>query len=202
MAKVTESPRGTNKERLGSVRKKSGTKTIQIERVETRAGKATCLAPSKMAVSMSFPIAILRCTFSTSTVASSTSMPTASAKPPRVIELIVCPVMLRPITAAKIASGIEVATIRVERQLPSRASIITAVRRAAVRASLTTSLTHSRTKRDWSVITSIWHSFGTIDFSLGKTSFTPCTTLRVEASPLLRILKRTALLPFRLTILS
>jgi hypothetical protein len=89
MAKTTAIAKGTKSERDGSVKKTTGTKTMQIERVDTMAGVATCWAPSSMAVTMSLPMAMLRCTFSTSTVASSTSMPTARANPPKVIELMV-----------------------------------------------------------------------------------------------------------------
>ena len=56
----------------------------------------------------------------TVTVASSTSIPMASDKPPNVIILIVLPVKLKTVTANKIASGIDVQTTMTERQLPKK----------------------------------------------------------------------------------
>src|SRR5579883_528986 len=143
MANTTAKPSGTKSECAGSVKKKTGTKTMQIDKVETNAGSATCCAPSRMALTMSLPIAIFLCTFSISTVASSTSMPTANASPPKVIEFTDCPQICNPIMEQNIASGIDVATINVLRQLPKSASIINAVNPAAVTASLITSATHS-----------------------------------------------------------
>jgi hypothetical protein len=64
--------------------KVTGTNTMQIDIVEISAGIATCSALSRMAEARGFfsPVRRLRCVFSISTVASSTSMPTARARPP------------------------------------------------------------------------------------------------------------------------
>ena len=64
--------------------------------------------------------------FSIATVASSTRMPTASARPPRVMMLIVSPSALSTIIEARIDSGIEIAMISVLRQLPRKSRIISA----------------------------------------------------------------------------
>ena len=69
-------------------------------------------------------MAMLRCVFSISTVASSTRMPTASASPPSVITLMVCPSRLSRQSEVRIESGIEMQTIRVLRQLPRNSRII------------------------------------------------------------------------------
>ena len=69
-------------------------------------------------------MAMLRCVFSISTVASSTRMPTASARPPSVITLIVCPSRFSMIIDVRIDSGIEMQTITVLRQLPRNSRII------------------------------------------------------------------------------
>src|SRR5216684_3739375 len=82
----------------------------------------------------------LRLMFSTSTVASSTRMPTARASPPSVMILIVSPIALSAIMEVRIASGIEVAMITVLRQLPRKVRIMKAVRQAAISVSLTTPL--------------------------------------------------------------
>ena len=57
--------------------------------------------------------------FSIITVASSTRMPTASARPPSVMTLMVWPSQDSTRIEVRMESGMEVATIRVERQLPT-----------------------------------------------------------------------------------
>ena len=81
---------------------------------------------------------MLRCTFSISTVASSTRIPTASARPPSVITLMVSPSSPRTMIDVRIESGIDRQTISVLRQLPRNSRIIIAVSSAAIVASRTT----------------------------------------------------------------
>ena len=123
---------------------------MQMERVETKAGVAICDALSRTTSSMSLSgsASRLRLMFSTSTVASSTRMPTAKASPPRVMMLMVCPIALSVIMEVRIARGIEVAMMMVLRQLPRKVRIMNAVRQAAIRVSLTTPLIAPRTKID------------------------------------------------------
>ena len=61
--------------------------------------------------------------FSMVTVASSTRMPTASARPPRVMMLMVSPSADRQQIEARIDSGIEIVMISVLRQLPRNSRI-------------------------------------------------------------------------------
>ena len=82
-------------------------------------------------------IPMLRWTFSISTVASSTRMPTASAMPPRVMTLMVWPMAQRTMQEVRIESGMEVQTMTVLRQLPRKSRIMMAVRPAAIRPSRT-----------------------------------------------------------------
>ena len=86
--------------------------------------------------------------FSIVTVASSTRMPTASASPPSVMMLSVSPsaesVAIEPSTE----SGIEVAMMTVERQLPRNSRIIRLVRAAAMMPSWMTPLTAPLTNTD------------------------------------------------------
>ena len=89
---------------------------MQMQSVETSAGTAISAAPSRMARSTGLPIACCRWKFSTSTVASSTRMPTASAIPPSVMRLIVCPNQLSTMIETRSESGMEVITTTVERQ--------------------------------------------------------------------------------------
>ena len=76
--------------------------------------------------------------FSIATVASSTRMPTASARPPSVMMLIVSPSALSTMIELRIDSGIDTAMISVLRQLPRNTRIISAVRQAAISASRST----------------------------------------------------------------
>ena len=121
---------------------------MQMHNVETSAGTAICRAPSRMAGTTSGMFTRLRWIFSISTVASSTRIPTASARPPRVMMLMVSPRALITQIETRIDSGIEIAMMIVLRQLPRNSRIMAAVRQAAIIASRTTPLTAARTKID------------------------------------------------------
>ena len=82
---------GTKSDFAAPVMNTTGTNTMQMHSVETNAGTAICCAPSRIARTIGFFCAMLRWMFSISTVASSTRMPTASAMPPSVMTLSVCP---------------------------------------------------------------------------------------------------------------
>ena len=86
--------------------------------------------------------------FSMVTVASSTRMPTASANPPKVMMFNVWPAAHNPASAAITASGIEIAMITVERQLPRNSRIIRLVRHAAMTPSRATPPIAALTKMD------------------------------------------------------
>ena len=66
-------------------------------------------------------------------------MPTASARPPKVIRLIVSPSALRIAIELRTESGIDSAMISVLRQEPRNSRIISAVSAAAIMPSFTTS---------------------------------------------------------------
>ena len=115
------------------------------------AGGMISCAPRVMAVTMSSPnSSMCRLMFSIVTVASSTRMPTASARPPSVITLMVWPSTDSAISEQSTASGIETVMIRVERQLPRKTRIMRPVSAAAMRPSRTTAVTEDFTKPDWS----------------------------------------------------
>ncbi len=82
------------------------------------------------------------------TVASSTRMPTASARPPSVMMLIVSCRKLSTITEVRMESGMEMAMMSVLRQLPRKIRIIRPVSAAAMMASRMTPLIAPRTKID------------------------------------------------------
>ena len=65
---------------------------MQIASVDTSAGSAMPCDPFTIATVSGSPMEAWRWMFSTATVASSTSMPMASASPPSVIRLMVKPV--------------------------------------------------------------------------------------------------------------
>ena len=141
IADITASAIGTNKNRATPVRKYIGTNTMQMQSSETNAGVTICAAPSMMAVSTSLPCSRCQLMFSIVTVASSTRMPTASARPPSVMMLSVSPSAQSIAIEPSTESGIEVAMITVERQLPRKIRIIRLVSAAAMMPSRMTPLT-------------------------------------------------------------
>ena len=138
MANITASAIGTNRKRPMPSRKNIGTNTMQMHSSETNAGVTICLAPSMMAVSTSLPCSRCQLMFSIVTVASSTRMPTASARPPSVMMLSVSPIADSMMIDPSTASGIEMAMMTVERQLPRNSRIMTLVRAAAMMPSWAT----------------------------------------------------------------
>src|ERR1700732_2405578 len=151
MANMTASANGVNRYLATPDKPKIGTNTIQITSVETSAGNAIWAAPSRIASRVGFFSPMWRWTFSIVTVASSTSSPTASANPPRLIMLMVWPRALRMAIEVKMDNGIEIAIITVLRQSPKKIRIMSAARRAEIAASRTTPVMESVTKTDWSV---------------------------------------------------
>src|SRR5579871_1322485 len=168
---------------------------------ETRVGTAICWAPSRMARVSGFFIAILRCTFSISTVASSTRIPTARANPPRVITFTVSPKAVRIMMEVRMARGIEVQTINVLRQLPRNSKIMSAVKNAAIPASRSTPYIEARTKIDWSNRGVIFNCGGSVDAMRGRALFTSLTILSVDALPFFRTVRRAERAPLVRTML-
>src|SRR5215475_7779120 len=98
--------------------------------------------------------------FSMVTVASSTRMPTASAKPPSVMMLKVSPRKLSIMTDVRIDNGMEIAMMTVLRQFPRNSKIIRPVRHAAITASRITPLIDPRTKIDCSALSILSDDIG------------------------------------------
>jgi hypothetical protein len=86
--------------------------------------------------------------FSIVTVASSTRIPIARARPPRVMVFIVCPMALRIMIELRIESGMEMAIMRVLLQLPRKSRIMSAVKHAAIMPSRNTPSMDALTKMD------------------------------------------------------
>ena len=118
-------------------------------------------------------------------------MPTASAKPPNVMMLMVWPRKLSAITEVRIDSGIETAMMMVLRQLPRNSRIISAVRQAAITASRITPATAALTKIDWSASGCICNCGGRVCSTRLSMPRMPFTTSMVEAVPALRMLTST-----------
>src|SRR5438876_539513 len=115
--------------------KKDGTNTERTHSMASSRGIAVLRQASTTAIARDIPDVFAESSnewiFSISTVASSTSTPTASARPPSVIMLIVCPVIHNQTTAESSAKGIVRITMTEVQQSRKNKSTITPVRSAA-----------------------------------------------------------------------
>ena len=121
------------------------------------------------------------------TVASSTRMPTARLRPPSVMMLSVWPVAASAMIAARIDSGIDTATMTVDRHDPRNSRIMMLVSTAAIAPSLITPDTAAFTNSDWSPIATTFSVSGSVAWILGSASLIPCTIASVEVDPFFRI---------------
>ena len=103
-----------------------------------RRGTAVSLLPCRTARGTDSVIPNCVWMFSTSTVASSTRMPTASARPPRVIKLMVWPLSHSATTAPSNANGMLSTTTRTLRQSRKNTNTIRPVSAAPSMPSLAT----------------------------------------------------------------
>ena len=95
MAKPTARESGTNNWRPTPVMKSDGRKTDNTQSMARNRGSAVLRQASTTDRALESPPLMWEWMFSISTVASSTSTPTARANPPRVMMLIVWPVIQR-----------------------------------------------------------------------------------------------------------
>ncbi len=158
---------------------------MQMHSVETKVGTTIWLAASMIAGSSSEPVSRWESMFSIITVASSTRMPTASARPPSVITLMVWPSQDSARIEHRMDSGIEVATISVERHEPRNSSTMSPVSTAAVSISSTTFSTELRTKAEASLIGVMVTPGGRVRSTWGILALMPSTTESVDALPVL-----------------
>ena len=128
-------------------------------------------------------------------------MPTASAKPPSVITLMVSPSSDSTATENRMASGIETMMMTVERHEPRNTRIISPVSAAAMTPSRSTPVTASLTKADWSPTATRSISLGRPARICGSSALTPLMTSSVEADPAFWMVISTAFLPSTLTML-
>ena len=172
IANTTAIAIGANRKPATPGRKNIGTKAMQMHSSETKAGPTICLAPSRIASRTDLPCSRCQLIFSIVTVASSTRMPTASARPPSVMMLSVCPASASPAMAARMASGIEAAMMTVDRHEPRNSRIIRLVSAAAITPSRITPDTAAFTKTDWSESGLTLRPGGSVAASLGIIAFT------------------------------
>ena len=191
IAKMMASARGRNRYPATPDNWNRGSQTMQMHSVETKVGITIWFAASMIAGFSSKPVARCASMFSIITVASSTRMPTASARPPRVMTLMVCPAQASPMMEQRIESGIVVPTIKVERPEPKNSRTTRSSTPAAITISCTTSLTDARTKVEAS-----FEGFVIFARRLGRCAesgvFLPCTpatTATSRASPALSIFR-------------
>ena len=195
MAKTTARAMGVKRNFAGPVRKTTETKTMQMVSVETSVGVAISAAPMSTA-SCKGCLPMWRWMFSMVTVASSTRMPMASARPPRVMVFIVSPIALSTMMELRIESGMEMAMMSVLRQLPRKSRIIKAVRLAAMTPSRRTPTMEALTKMDWSKSSVILRPLGAAAREPGRTSFLIWLTMSsVETEPVFMMVSRAAGLP-------
>ena len=183
MANITASAMGRNRYPAMPWSMNIGTNTTQMHNKATKAGPTICLAPSRMAWRTDLPCSRCQLMFSMVTVASSTRMPTASARPPRVITLRVCPLTASKAMADSTANGIDAAMIRVERQLPRNSRIIALVSKAAMRPSRATLPTACLTTVEASPSSEVLSSGGRVSLMRGSMLRMPSTIDRVELLP-------------------
>ncbi len=106
IAPPTASDSGTNSARTAPCMMNDGMNTERMHRSASSRGTAVSMFPCRTARDIDGVCSIWVWMFSISTVASSTRMPMASARPPRVMMLIVLPVRSRRTIDPSSASGI------------------------------------------------------------------------------------------------
>ena len=139
--------------------------------------------------------------FSIVTVASSTRMPTASASPPSVMMLSVSPIAESAMIEPSAASGIDVAMMSVERQLPRNSRIIRLVSAAAMTPSRATPEIAARTNSDWSPSKPTCRPVGSASAMSASFCLTPEMIASVEAEPFFSTCSSTERSPLTWTML-
>ena len=182
IAKPTARDNGTNNCRPTPVIRKAGANTAKTHSIDRNRAIAVLLAAFTTERALFIPDAICVWMFSISTVASSTSTPTARASPPMVMMLMVCPTAHSHSTAESNETGIVNTTISALRQSRRNSSTINPVRAAPSRPSLINPRNALSTYFDWSNTNSTFTSSGHTACILGRFSRTRRSTSSVDAS--------------------
>ena len=130
IAPPTASDSGTNRARTAPTMMNEGMNTERMHKSASRRGTAVSMFPWRTARDIDGVCSIWVWMFSISTVASSTRMPMARARPPRVMMLIVLPVKLRMTIDPRRASGMLRTTMITARKSRKNKSTISPVRPA------------------------------------------------------------------------
>ena len=124
IAPPTASDRGTNRERTAPCMMNDGMNTERMQKSASSRGTAVSMFPCRTARDIDGVCSIWVWMFSISTVASSTRMPIARARPPSVMMLIVLPVKFSTTIEPRSASGIlSTTTITARRSRRNRSTM-------------------------------------------------------------------------------
>ena len=151
MLKPTASESGRKRARAAPSMNQAGRKTATTQAIARKRGPAVAWMAAVTARAGVCPDSRSCWIASMATVASSTRMPTAKARPPKVMRLIVCPQSQRPSVASKSASGMFTTTIRVLRASRRNTSTMRPVRTAPRIASSRRSSMARATSGLWSI---------------------------------------------------
>ncbi len=136
--------------------------------------------------------------FSSTTIASSTTLPTATASPPRVRMLIVTPVICITTRAVRIDSGMLIAATTVARRLSRNRKIVMIANSAPRPPSRSRPSRDSlmKTDRSWTVVIVSWSACSAaISASLALTASATSTVLASEVFDTVRVERRVAVRP-------
>ena len=179
MANATAIASGLNRNPLTPGVRATGHSTMMSASVATITGIVSSVVASAAATAGALPMPRCRCVFSSTTIALSTSGPMARNSPPRVITLIVCPVVFSPMIAPMIASGSDIDAISVIFQSPRKIRIMIETRIAPMMPSSIRLSIALRTYSDWSKTYSSLLPSGSSDSICGMAAFTPSATARL-----------------------
>src|SRR5437667_8066243 len=182
IAKPTASDSGTNNWAPMPAMNNDGRNTDSTQSIASKRGTAVLREASMTPRARDKPDAKCVWMLSIETVASSTSTPTASARPPSVMMLIVWPDTHRQTTEASRANGIVATTIRALRRSRRNMRTISPVSTAPKRPSVISPLSAFTTYADWSNTRSILTSSGATLRMAGSAWRTFRITSSVDAS--------------------
>ena len=179
----------------------SGVNTAARVMVMAMMANAISLLPASAARYGDMPSSMCRCTFSSITMASSTTRPMARTSPSRVRMLMVKPMTYRKMNAPISDTGMVTNGIRVARTLRRNKKITSTTSTSASNMAAYTALIDSSTNTERSKATWMRMPSGRPSRMRGSISFTAWPTLRVLALDCLTMPRPTAGLPFTRTAL-
>ena len=164
-----------------------GRKTATVVSVEAITGPATSTVPLTAAVRAASPPACRRWIASSTTIESSSSMPTPSASPPRDMMFSESPICCITKKVAITETGMAIATTAVERRSRRKSAITRMASSPPSQAFRTTSEMAPSMNRDWSKSTARARPSGTASSAVSSCARMPSATWTVFASPSLKM---------------